>query len=86
MYTALHSFAMDRIVEEHFNEWGEAFEHAGRGSSYVRAQGLREIYVAAAPVPGIELSDVASTFLAEVRKLVVFAVREAGGGLVLEEE
>ena len=86
IYTALHSFAMDRIVEEHFNEWGEAFEHAGRGSSYVRAQGLRDIYGAAAPVPGIELSDVASMFLAEVRKLVAFAIREAGGGLVLEEE
>ena len=85
VYTALHPFAMGRIVEEHFNEWGEAFEHAGRGSSYERAQGLRDIYGAAAPIPGIELSDVASAFLAEVRKLVLLAVREAGGGLVLEE-
>ena len=85
VYTALHSFAMDRIVEEHLTEWGEAFAHAGPGSSYERAQGLREIYGEAAPVPGIEISDVASEFLAEVRKLVVVAVREAGGGLVLEE-
>ena len=85
VYTALHSFAMDRIVEEHLTEWGEAYAHAGPGSSYERAQGLREIYEEAAPVPGIEVSDVASAFLAKVRKLVVVAIREAGGGIVLEE-
>ena len=83
---ALHSFAMERIVEQHLGEWADAYEHAGRGSSYDRTQGLREIYAEAAPVPGIEFSEVASTFLGQVRKLVVGAVREGGGGLVLEED
>ncbi len=85
VHTALHSFAMERIVEQHLAKWAVAFEHAGQGSSYVRAQGLREIYAEAAPIPGIELSDVASTFLGEVRKLVVSAIYEGGGSLVLEE-
>lgn len=86
VYGALHSFAMRRIVEEHLGDWADAYEHSGRGSSYVRARGLREIYAEAAPVPGIEFSEVASTFLAQVRKLVVGAVLEGGGGLVREEE
>ena len=77
---------MERIVEQHLAEWADAYEHAGRGSSYVRAQGLREIYAEAAPIPGVELSEVASTFLGQVRKLVVRAIREGGGGIVLEED
>ncbi len=86
VYTALHSFAMERIVEQHLGEWGQAFEYAGRGSSYERAQELREIYGEAAPIPGIELSDVASEFLASVRKLVIRAIREGGGEPVLQDE
>ena len=86
VYTALHSLAMERIVEQHLAEWAEAYAHVGRGSSYVRAQGLREIFGGAAPVPGIELSEVASAFLGEVRKLVTRAVREGGGNLILQEE
>ena len=86
VYTELHSFAMIRVVEQHLKEWANAFAQAGRGSSYVRAQGLREIYAEAAPVPGVEVSQIASAFLGEVRKLVVGAIKEGGGGLVLEEE
>ena len=52
VHTALHSFAMERVVEQHLTDWGEAFAYAGRGSTYERAQVLREIYRAAAPVPG----------------------------------
>lgn len=85
VHTALHSFAMERIVELHLAEWANAYAHAGRRSTYVRAQGLREIYAEAAPIPGIELSDVASVFLGEVRKLVARAIREGGGDLALEE-
>ena len=85
VYTALHSFAMERIVEQHLTEWSDAFEYAGPGSSYKRAQGLRDIYREAAPVPGIEVSEVASKFLVEVRKLVFGAIKAGGGGLTVQE-
>ena len=86
VHTALHSFAMERVVEQHLAEWGQAFSYAGPGSSYERAQELREIYGEAAPVPGIELSEVASAFLAGVRKLVFRSIRDGGGDLVLQDE
>ena len=86
VHTALHSFAMERVVEQHLNDWSKAFEYAGRGSSYERAQELREIYGEAAPVPGIEVSEVASEFLAGVRKLVFRAIRNGGGDLVLQDD
>ena len=86
VYTALHSFAMERIVERHLTEWAQAYDYAGRGSASERAQELRDIYGEAAPVPGIERSEVASAFLAGMRKLVVRAIREGGGDLVLQDE
>ena len=86
VYTALHSFTMERIIEHHLHKWVQAYHCAGQGSSYERAQQLHEIYGEAAPIPGIELSEVASEFLTGVRKLVFRAIREAGGDLVLQEE
>ena len=85
VHTAFHSFAMKRIVEQHLTEWSDAFEYAGPGSSYTRAQELRDIYREAAPVPGIEVSEVASKFLVEVRKLVFGAIKAGGGDLVVQE-
>jgi len=86
VHTLLHPFAMERIVEQHLKEWKNTFEQSGRGSSCVRAKGLREIYAGAVPVPGVEVSQVASAFLGEVRKLVVAAIRKGGGDIVLEEK
>ena len=86
VHTALHSFATERIIEQHLTEWGKAFAYAGRGSTYERARELREIYGEAVPVPGVEFSAVASDFLSSVRKLVVDAIREGGGDIVLPDE
>ncbi len=85
VHTALHSFATERIIEQHLTGWGKAFAYAGRGSTYERAQELREIYGEAVPVPGVELSAVASEFLTSVRKLVIHAIQEGGGDLVLQD-
>ncbi|MEM6484426.1 MAG: GTPase domain-containing protein [Pseudomonadota bacterium] len=85
VHTALHSFAMERIVEQHLVDWSRAFDYAGKGSTYERAQELRDIYGEAAPVPGIELSEVASDFLSAVRRLVFRAIKKGGGELVLSE-
>ena len=85
VHTALHSFAMERVIEQHLTGWGKAFACAGRGSTTERAQVLREIYGQAAPVPGVEFSEAASEFLSSVRRLVVHAIRDGGGGLVLQD-
>ena len=82
--TTLHSFAMERIVECHRAEWAQAYRYAGRGSSRERAQELREIYGKAVPIPGVELSEIASAFLGGVRQLVLHAIREGGGDLMLQ--
>ena len=84
--TALHSFAMERIVERYMAKWEQAYRYAGRGSSRERAQDLRNIYGEAAPIPGVELSEAASAFLGEVRLLVRRAIDAGGGDLVLSEE
>ena len=86
VYTALHSFAMERIVEHHLADWAQAYDYAGRGSSYDRASELRGIYAEAAPVPGVEFPEVASAFLGGVRQLVCRAIHEGGGDLVLQED
>ena len=86
VHTALHSFAMERVIERHWAEWAQAFEYAGRGSSVKRAQKLQTIYGEAAPIPGVGLTEIASEFLDSVRKLVVRAIREGGGDLVLQDE
>jgi len=82
VFQALHSLAMERLINEHLKEWSEAFEHAGRGSSYERARDLRDIYQTAAPIPGVELSREASEFLNNVRALVFDAIESAGGKIV----
>ena len=82
VFQALHSLAMERLINEHLKEWSEAFEHAGRGSSYERARDLRDIYQTAAPIPGVELSREASEFLNSVRALVFDAIESAGGKIV----
>ena len=83
VFADLLSFTEDRIVEQHTAAWSRAYEYAGRGSSYKRADELRRIYGEAAPIPGTELTEVASEFLAEVRRLVSEAIREGGGDLEL---
>ena len=84
--TKLHMFAMERIVEGHLTDWAQAYRYAGRGSSLERAQELRKIYGTAAPIPGVELSEIASAFLGKVRHLVLRAIRDGRGDLVLHEE
>ena len=85
VYSALHSFVEERVVDQRLDDWGQAFAYAGRGSAKERAQELHEIYGEAAPVPGIELSEAASEFLAGVRTLVIRAIRKGGGDLVLQD-
>lgn len=83
VFADLLSFTEERIVDQRTADWSRAYEYAGVGSAYKRADELRRIYGEAAPIPGTVITEAASEFLAEVRDLVSKAIRAGGGDLEL---
>lgn len=71
-----------RVVADHLPEWITAYAHRGGGSTFVRAQEIRDIYEEAAPVPAVVLEGPAKEFLDTMRHVVHDAI-EAGGGEML---
>ena len=69
-----HSLATRRLVQEQLDTWRDAFELKGKGSTFERAQEIRDIYEDAAPVPSAAMTEVSATFMAEVRRIVSNAV------------
>jgi len=63
-------------------EWSHTYEHRGKGSTEDRRRDMRNIYQAAAPIPGVELTPQSSAFLNDVRDLVFDAIENGGGKLV----
>ena len=78
----LHQLALRRIVEQHLADWRAANDLRDRGSTFVRARAIREIYDDAAPMPDAIMPPPSRQFLAEVRHIVVNAIREGGGEIV----
>lgn len=74
VHTEFHSLATRRIVQEQLDSWRDAFELRGKGSTFERAQEIRDIYEDAAPVPSAAMTDVSAAFMAEVRRIVSEAV------------
>lgn len=81
---ALHEVTLERLIQDHPSDWIQAFSHAGRGSTFVRAREIREIYEDAAPIPGVVVNDVTQQFLDYMRQLVHEAIRDGGGKLTTE--
>ena len=79
VFTALHDLAEARLSDAHRPDWRGAFDFAGRGSSYRRAEEIERIYEEAAPVISSTMSEPGRTFLHSLHKLVREAVEEAGG-------
>lgn len=75
----LHELALRRIVERHLDNWRTAYELRGRGSTFERARAIRGIYDDAAPLPDAIMPPPSKRFLAEVRRIVVNAIRTGGG-------
>jgi hypothetical protein len=75
----LHGFARDRVIQKHVGDWVRAYEHAGPGSTFVRAREIRGIFEEAAPVPGVVMTADAQAFLERVRALVHKAIMTGGG-------
>jgi energy-coupling factor transporter ATP-binding protein EcfA2 len=79
VHTEFHALASRRLVHEQLDTWRGAFELRGRGSTFERAQEIRDIYEDAAPVPSAAMTDVSAEFMAEVRRIVSDAVDDQRG-------
>ena len=79
--SAIHKLALQRIVERHLSEWRTAYEFRGRGSTFERARAIRGIYDNAAPLPDAIMTPPSKQFLAEVRRIVVNAIKTGGGDI-----
>jgi len=70
-----------RLAEHHVKEWLAAFDERGIRSAARRANRMKGIYDEAAPIPGVVITEAASEFLDDVRRLVHLAI-VSGGGIV----
>lgn len=83
---ALHDLAVRRLVEAHLAEWRVAYDELrGPGSTRLRAVAIHGIYDAAAPLPDAVMSQASAAFLADIRRIVVSAIRANGGDVRLSE-
>jgi hypothetical protein len=83
VFATLHQFIADRLIEAHLQDWRAAFNYSGRGSTFDRARDIRDIYEAAAPVPGVVVTQLSVQFLRDIRNIVHTAVEDNGGQLEL---
>lgn len=83
---SLHDLAVKRLVEAHLMRWRTAYdEFVGSGSTRLRAQAIQGIYDAAAPLPDSVMTPPSVAFLAEIRQIIVGAIRASGGEVRLGE-
>jgi energy-coupling factor transporter ATP-binding protein EcfA2 len=79
VHTEFHSLVSRRLINDQLTTWRNAFELSGRGSTFERAQEIRDIYEEAAPVPSAVMTEVSAEFMAEVRRIVSDAVDRQRG-------
>ncbi len=77
VFQSLHDLANRRINDQRIKEWQKAYyEHKGKGSTYVRAKEIDQIYEEAAPMISSVMSDTAREFLHELHQLIDDAVED----------
>jgi hypothetical protein len=82
VFARLHKFVDEKLLRIPRQQWMEAFDYRGRGSTLSRARVIHTIYESSAPVPGPALDPLSEQFLRAIRVLVHEAIREGGGELV----
>jgi hypothetical protein len=85
VFTALHTFVEDRLLNAPLPERVRAYDLSGRFSTFSRAETIKEIVEEAAPIPIETMSREVSAFLAQLRALICTAIVEAKGMLELTE-
>lgn len=84
VFARLHGFVDEKILRIPRQQWMEAFEYRGAGSTFSRAKVIQTIYDSSAPVPGPALDPLSEQFLRAIRVLIHEAIREGGGELVTD--
>lgn len=82
VFGRLHEFVEARLLRVPRQQWMQAFDFRGPGSTFERRAVIKAIYEASAPIPGPAMDVRSAEFLREVRRLVHHAVKESGGDLV----
>jgi len=82
VFGRLHAFVDEKLLRVPRQQWMEAFEYRGPGSTFSRAKVIQTIYDSSAPVPGPALDPLSEQFLRMVRVLVHDAIGKGGGELV----
>jgi hypothetical protein len=82
VFARLHKFVDEKLLRIPRQQWMEAFDYRGPGSTFSRAKVIQTIYESSAPVPGPALDPLSEQFLRAVRVLVHEAIGEGGGELV----
>lgn len=68
-----------RIVGSKREDWQQAYNYSGYGSSFDRAQKIDQIFTTAAPVINSGMNELARNFLTQLHKIVQEAVKESEG-------
>ena len=85
VHTSLDALSTKRLIDAHLADWRIAYEDRGPGSGNRRARALREIYDAAAPLPGAVMTTPSVDFLSDIRSIVTSAIEDSGGIIRLGE-
>jgi hypothetical protein len=75
----LQKLSAQRIFIERGPDWSAAYNLRGYGSTTTRAQKIRTIYDAGAPIPSAKADPQTTAFMDQVKTLVREAIQTAGG-------
>lgn len=85
VFASVHELAEARIADTHRIDWTAAFDFAGSGSSYRRADLIERIYEDAAPMIHSAMSSPARDFLHRLHQIVRQAIEDAGGQFLMPQ-
>ena len=85
VHTGLLDLSRKLLIADRSTDWQAAYGFSGSGSSAKRAQAIREILEAAAPLADGLYSTGGEDLFAVIRDLVRDAIREVGGGRLVND-
>jgi energy-coupling factor transporter ATP-binding protein EcfA2 len=85
VYAELHTVIDRRLLKDHLADWRETDYYSGKGSTFLRAQGINSIYESSAPIVTTVTTDASAEFVREIRGMVYRAIQANGGRLQVEQ-